>query len=286
MVYKYKVSLCVVIKNEKDYMDEFLEHYIGQGVDQIYIINNNSTDNIEYYIRNHKYSDKITLINDNTDMKYTSNNCSNIHKEILDKNLYHILKEETEWAMIVDMDEFITGKNGYTISSYIDSLNSDVNAVYIYWSIIQPLLDNERNVSESFSIKKSRKRINLDLFDKISGDIVWASKFGKSLFRTCALIEERKFWIHKVPIFGKRITNYNTVSTSWYDNVDDIDFTEENYNKLNIVLNHYAIRDRKDYLKRCETMRTTDNDTKRFYSQALINICSLSDEYLVDDFVI
>ena len=62
MNYKYKLSLCVVIKNEVEYINDFLEHYVNQGIEHFYIINNNSTDGVENFIENHKYIDKITLI--------------------------------------------------------------------------------------------------------------------------------------------------------------------------------------------------------------------------------
>ena len=150
---------------------------------------------------------------------------------------------------------------------------------------MKPAKNSENNITESFSIKKSIKRLNLDLFEQVPRPIQWSSKFGKSLFRTSALIDEKKFWIHKVPIYGKRITNYNTISTEHhYDNVDDIILNEENYSKLNITLNHYAIRNQKDYIKRIETLNTTNDCTKKNYSQSLIDLCDLSDDFFVNDY--
>ena len=46
MEYKYYLSVCVCIKNEGIYINEFIQHYMNQGVDHFYIINNNSDDNI------------------------------------------------------------------------------------------------------------------------------------------------------------------------------------------------------------------------------------------------
>lgn len=284
MSYQYKLSLCIAVKNEAAYMDEFLEHYVNQGVEHFFIVNNNSTDGIEELIANHKYNNKITLINDTTDMKYTQGNCSNIHIDMMNRNVYQLIKESSEWGIFVDMDEFMYGKNGYTLSSYIDTLEKDINCVYVYWSLMKPVIESDGNIAESFSIKKSIKRINLDLFEKTPSMIQWSSRFGKSLFRTSALIDERKFWIHKMPILGKKITNYNSIITSHYDNVDDIIMNEGNYSKLNIVLNHYAIRNKKDYIRRIETTNTTNDTTKKHYSQSLIDFCNLSDDFFVNDY--
>ena len=90
MNYKYKLSLCTVIKNEVEYINDFLEHYVNQGIEHFYIINNNSTDGVVNFIENHKYTDKITLIKDDTDFKYNQLDCP--HKDILDRNLYSLLK--------------------------------------------------------------------------------------------------------------------------------------------------------------------------------------------------
>jgi hypothetical protein len=189
---KYKLSVCTVIKNEVEYMNDFLTHYINQDVEHFFIINNNSTDGIEEWIENHPLNKIITLINDNTEMKYNIDG-SETHKQILNNNLYPILKEKTEWAIIVDIDEFMFGKNNHTISSFIDTLEENVNGVYVYWNIMKPAIDeNSGEITECFSIEKSLKRLNLDLLDKLPWNIQWASKFGKSLFKTSSLNDSFK----------------------------------------------------------------------------------------------
>ena len=142
MKYKYKLSLCVVIKNEVEYLNDFLEHYVIQGIEHFYIINNNSTDGVGNFIENHKYRDKITLIKDDTEFK--NNEVKNMNKDILDRNLYSLIKETTEWSIIVDIDEFMYGKNGFTISSYIDSLEEEINCVYVY------LYKTKKNISVKY----------------------------------------------------------------------------------------------------------------------------------------
>ena len=286
MNYKYKLSLCVVIKNEVEYINDFLEHYVNQGIEHFYIINNNSTDGVENFIENHKYIDKITLIKDDTDFKYNQLDCP--HKDILDRNLYSLLKETTEWAIIIDIDEFMYGKNGFTISTYIDSLEQEINNVYVYWNIIIPAKEENTNeILETFSPKKSTKRINLDFLDKLPWEIQWACKFGKSLFRTSALNDYNKLWIHKVHVDGKIITNYNTLSENEYDNADnEIIFSEENFNKTNISLKHYAIRNKKDYLRRLDYFNNYFNnpscETKTRWSKALVDICYINDQFLTE----
>ena len=273
MNYAYKLSLCVIIKNEIEFIDEFLEHYVNQGVDHFFIINNNSSDGIENFIANHKYENKITLISDNRPFQ---------HIDMLNK-IYYLLKNTSEWGIILDIDEFIFGKNGYTISSYINELENDINAVYIYWNLFKPAIDLCGNIIEPFSIRNSNQRINLDLLPEIPYETQWSFHFGKSLFRTSALIDERKFWIHKIPIYGKRITNYNTLSISCNDNDDDINKNEENYKNSNITMNHYAIRNKNSYLSRINKLNTEIDKNQKLYAKSLLNWFNLSSDYFVTD---
>jgi hypothetical protein len=64
------------------------------------------------------------------------------------------------------------------------------------------------------------------------------------------LTDNSKLWIHKINVSGKRITNYGNIDTNWYDNNNYIQYNEDKFNKLNITLDHYAIRNLNDYNKR------------------------------------
>ena len=62
MVYKYKLSVCLCIKNEAKHIIDFIEHYIIQGVEHFYIIDNNSDDNLKEILEKSYYNFLITLI--------------------------------------------------------------------------------------------------------------------------------------------------------------------------------------------------------------------------------
>ena len=59
----------------------------------------------------------ITLITDNSDINIYNDQVK--HREILCKNFYNIIKNSTEWCILVDIDEFMYGKNGYTLSTMV-----------------------------------------------------------------------------------------------------------------------------------------------------------------------
>ena len=46
---KYFLSVLSIFKNESHILEEWLNHYINEGVDHFYLLNNNSDDNYTKY---------------------------------------------------------------------------------------------------------------------------------------------------------------------------------------------------------------------------------------------
>jgi glycosyltransferase involved in cell wall biosynthesis len=282
MGYKYKLSVCVCIKNEAKYMEEFIKHYINQGVDHFYIINNNSDDNIEEIINQSIYKCSITLVNDNRNINIlNSNEGPHLHKEMLNENLYEIIKKDTKWAIIVDVDEFMYGKNGHTIKTYLSTIDNNIGCIYVIWNIINPNKDSNNNLVNEFSLKNNTKRLNYDLIHQLSFFVKNANNFGKSIVRTSMLIDSKKLWLHKIQVNGTTITNYNNVIEHNYDNNNCITYSEDNFEKLNITLNHYAIRNLEDYHKKQRQLDTIS--VKNDFINGLFEMLELDDFYFVTD---
>lgn len=284
MEYKYFLSVCLSIKNEAKYIEEFIQHYIHQGVDHFYIINNNSDDNIEEVIKNSSYNSYVTLITDNRDMKILkADEGARGHQTLLNDNLLPLIKEETEWAILVDADEFMYGKNGYSIRSYLKNLESDIGCIYVLWNIINPYKDENNNLIHEFSIKNNVKRINHDLINNLP-NIKGANDFGKSIFKTNNL-GSQGLWLHLVKVYNaKTINNYGiekNIANNWYDNGNNIQYSEENFNKVNITLNHYAIRNLEDYEKKKSQLILVPH--KSYFINGLLQMLDVDDYFLVTD---
>jgi glycosyltransferase involved in cell wall biosynthesis len=287
MVYKYFISVCLCVKNEAKYIKEFIKHYIDQGVDHFYIINNNSHDNIEEVIDLSGYKLNVTLITDNRDMNILKSDAGHLgHQQLIKDNLYDIIKEETEWAILVDADEFMYGKNGHTIKSYLSSIDENIGCIYVIWNIINPYKDENNNLISEFSIKNNVKRINHDLMNNLPDNIKFAHDFGKSIFKTNLLIHPDNFWIHLVKIFhGKTINNYNIerddLFNNHFDNGNNTPYSEEIFNNVNITLNHYAIRNLEDYEKKKTQLDCVHS--KFTFITGLLDMLNLDDSFFVTD---
>ena len=282
MSYKYKISVCLCVKNEAKYIIDFIKHYLREGCDHFYIINNNSNDNIEEVIQSSEYADFVSLITDNRDMNIlTSNESSNGHRRLLNDNLYHLLKRETEWAIIVDADEFMYGRNGYTIKSYVDTIDNEIGCVYVIWNIINPCKDNNGNLTTTFSLKENTKRINYDKIRNAPIEVLIANDYGKSLIRTSMLKDNIGLWLHKNFVSGKIVNNYGFNKNMNYDNINEIEYSEANFANVNISLNHYAIRNAADYEKKAKQINVIHE--KNAFIKGLFIMIDLDDSYLIKD---
>ena len=265
-------------------MEEFLNHYIHQGVDHFYIVNNGSNDNIEEVIEKSDYKSNITLITDNRNLNILTDNSGGAgHKLLLDEHFYNRIKEETEWAIIIDADEFMYGKNGYTIRSYLSTIDKNIGCIYVIWNIINPNKDSNNNLLNDFSIKKNVKRLNYDSINNLSWLIKNANDFGKSIIRTSMLMDDVKLLLHKIHVNGKMVNNYG-INKNNFDNCNMIEYSEANYKKINITLNHYAIRNLEDYEKKKRQIHTVSY--KNDFIFGLLEMLELDDSFfVVDDYI-
>ena len=282
MSYKYKLSVCLCVKNEAKNIIDFMTHYIKQGVEHFYIINNNSNDNLKEVIENSAYHFMVTLIND--DRSLDINNAYSIPNGLMtvyNNNLYNIIKEETEWAIVVDIDEFMYGKNGLNIKSFLEKIDDDVGSIYVIWNIMtSPTVKSENNTS-FFINSNDFKRLNYDLINNLSYHIKMANDFGKSLFRTSML--NGQIGLHKTHCTtGKVINNYGPNKNTWYDNCNCIDYSEDNFKNINISLNHYVIRTHADYVKKKENF-DCNNNQRNVLLNGIFELLELDDMYFVTD---
>ena len=278
MEYKYKLSLCVCIKNEAHNINHFIGHYITQGVEHFYIINNNSDDNLEEIIQESPYNLLITLLHFETPIDVNqAYSYTNGLVAAYNKTCAKLIKEETEWAIVVDIDEFMYGKNGYNIRTYLDQIDPEIGSIYVLWNIMtSPLVSTESCSPFSTNINTFR-RLNYDLINNVSAEIRNANDFGKSIFRTSML--NGPVALHKLhKTTGKIINNYGENKNSWYDNKNAIVLSEEQFKKINISLNHYVIRDYNEYIKK--KIHYENNPTNRkLFLAGVLELLGLHDKY-------
>ncbi|WP_038175365.1 glycosyltransferase family 2 protein [Vibrio pacinii] len=113
-----------VITRCKDefFIKEFVQYYLDEGVDYIYIIDDNSRDKSIYKDLN--YYDKVSVIYD-----------SNIIEDDKANRLYQKIKNKFEWIAYLDVDEFVVPKKNQhnTIVRELKENFNHVDCIKIPW---------------------------------------------------------------------------------------------------------------------------------------------------------
>ena len=273
--YKYTLSCCMNMRNEGKFLKEWLDHYISEGVEHFYLIDNGSTDNTMDIIK--KY-DNITLFKDNR--KYP-----NYQEAMLNENLLPVIKE-SKWLMIVDADELMKGQNNYTIKSYIETLPNNINCIYVIWKMF---FNKTNDISKMTDIKSRFNYDNLNN-DKITDcphkykNLIYFLMFGKSIFRSVNIDRVR---VHKQLTPGEMINNFNIKLDIFPDTLfESCNYINEtSIKKANIVLNHYFIKTEQEYDNRIKKTKEIGgwNCPGWDYLGFLITLYNLNNKYLLKE---
>jgi Glycosyl transferase family 2 len=137
IMFTYSISVLAIFKNESSIIAEWINHYMREGVEHFYLIDNGSTDDINDTLS--RYSN-ITLIKD--DRSATTEN----QTFLMNHYYLNTIKNETEWIIICDVDEYIYARNrNVQILDVLNKLPTNVEKIWIPWKcfgtngyIIQP----------------------------------------------------------------------------------------------------------------------------------------------------
>lgn len=198
--------LCVVaiFKNESHIIKEWLHHHQKQGVSHFFLIDNGSTDKYEKELEGFP----VTLVKDSKRHAQTE-----LYNKHFLKRVIHLF----DWVAVIDLDEFLYGRHGMTVQSYLKSLKHDISSVQIAWKMFgsNGHIGQPSSVIHSFT-KRGR---------------IWTDpsfQYVKSIVNTSYL---KKFDIHSHKLKNEGETVHLPKT-----------FTEESLEMAPIHLNHYAIQ--------------------------------------------
>lgn len=105
-----KTAICVIIKDENDYLDEWLEYHFNLGIDEIFLYEDYGSKSHSDIIK--PYGDKVHL--NSIDIMFNSNDPNkNIINDgrILQIQLFDyfpkMYKDDFDWILFIDIDEFL-----------------------------------------------------------------------------------------------------------------------------------------------------------------------------------
>lgn len=147
---KYTLGLLVIAKNETMVINEYIEHYLWQGVEQIYFIDNGSTDDTKRKLV--KYIQKGQLQYFDMPEKHKQEEHYN--------HIYNsVAKQECKWLIVCDVDEYIYNRSkGKNIQDYLSTLDyNKVGQVLLNWKMFGSAGFEKQpaHIRDSFVLRKN-----------------------------------------------------------------------------------------------------------------------------------
>jgi glycosyltransferase involved in cell wall biosynthesis len=124
-----RYSLCVlaIAKNEGMIIKEWIDHYLWQGVEHFYIIDNGSTDNMSQVLEPYIQKGLVSL--------YKLEGRKQVQHYNTVYNKY--IKKHTDWLLVCDIDEYVYHRQkGKTLKSFVKAVNRNhVASITLHWKM-------------------------------------------------------------------------------------------------------------------------------------------------------
>jgi hypothetical protein len=117
------LSICAIVKNEADYIHEWLSYHYAIGVERFTIFHNASTDSTLDVIKGWDRNNIVTIIEWPVPAPQIS-----AYREMLASH-----RDASEWCAFIDVDEFLCPKGPRTVPDILRALPHDCGGLYVHW---------------------------------------------------------------------------------------------------------------------------------------------------------
>lgn len=156
-----KTCILTVIKNEQEYLDEWIQYHLHLGIDHLFIFEDLGSDSHKNITD--KYTDKVSLSNISSILdqslltkvlKLKKTKADNPQQIYFKVGLMYIKNNFSyDWCFVIDIDEFITPENPQLRLSTIFQIYSKYDAFVMSWECYGANgLVNKPNYSENFGV--------------------------------------------------------------------------------------------------------------------------------------
>lgn len=242
-----KFAIVSMMKNESSALIEWVSYHISLGVDRVFILDNESTDNSSEVLR---YLSEVCNVE-----YYVFRTASDVRPQLLAFNEYfNKLKNDYDYLAFLDADEFLYPSNSDDLKSVIDKLfyKDCISAVAVNWC----------NFGSSGLLFKESQPV-VKRFKRRAGKEFLANHHYKTIFRTHAVTGFLN--PHHVATDGDYIqTNFKSLKL--FEN--RIGLSEEVVWDL-LRINHYPIKSVQEFvqtkLNRKNASTVKDIDKKSYF---------------------
>jgi glycosyltransferase involved in cell wall biosynthesis len=215
-----QLCICATIKNEANYIYEWLSYHYMIGVRRFILYDNASTDDTRAVIRQWPRSDLVTLV----DWPMAGGQVP-AYADMLQR-----FRDAGEWCAFIDCDEFLCPQTNLSVGQILAQLGHDVDGLYVNWWMFGSSGHLRRQpglVTETFRMRMP--------------DDAPSHHYGKSIMRLSKVTEPT---IHMFRADGKIVND-----EGWELEKSSIDYQARKSHTL-IALNHYFTKSREEWIAR------------------------------------
>lgn len=117
------IEICAIVRDENEYLKEWIIHHLSLGFDQITLYDNKSQVSPNEVIKELPLSMAIRVTVYPWDQDFAQIQCYTQHAKTSDER----------WCLFIDIDEFLILKKHKNIQEYVDSLPPHTDAMQIHW---------------------------------------------------------------------------------------------------------------------------------------------------------
>lgn len=245
----YNLVVVTFFKNEAWNIKEFLDHYIDEGVEHFYMIDNGSTDEYMHIIINNFPVGLVTIIRDDSYEHFADG----LQDHLIRKYFHSLIVHDANWVIVVDLDEFIysTGIDR-TISSTLEAFPLSVSRLFLFWKTFggNHIMIHPRNTSlvQAFN---HRAEFTINHYQDAIKNGAGLYGCGKMIVRVSPSLQLEAHASTNGPHQPVYIPIYNhsiPLNHSDYYSLL-LYFNEDTLHKHVLHLNHYAFQSREYYEK-------------------------------------
>ena len=119
----FDLSICLIIKDEGEYLPEWLDWHIAQGIEHFYIYDNGSVPPVEQFIPERYRSFCTVYYAPEMTQMDAYNHCLAGHRT------------ETNWIAFIDTDEFIRVLDHRPVQELLHDIPDEADAIALPWVV-------------------------------------------------------------------------------------------------------------------------------------------------------
>ncbi len=207
---KYYSAICLIIRDENEYLQEWIRHHLCLGFDHIYIYDHNCKEPVQETI--------------NKKLKKDERDCITIipwhgkHTHAQGDAYEHCLtnfKKDAEWIAFIDTDEFIVLHDNVCINDFLSNYEQqNIGGIYMNWVM--------------FNANGHKNKSYEPVMQRFTNQCPDFQQYGKTIVRSGYVTKQ---YIHETDY----IPGYNTVD----EDKNIVIGRRHAYHIKKIQLNHY-----------------------------------------------